>query len=583
MTGHNPSLPPGLSRRGFLALGTLASAGALTACSGGESSGQRRETLYVGGWQWGTPPNHNPLSPTAGWPIAANQMPIVYESLLRFDQLDGALLPGLATGLATPDETTITVTLHSGAAWHDGKPVTAQDVVFTYQLAKRHEDLWYSNVWDHLTDVTAPGADTVAFALDPDNLNPAIVKHHIASVYILPRHLWERIERENERLLEYPNRNPVGSGPYRIKSYNAQRVVLERHDAYWGKSARGGLPAPKTVIHPIFKDNASADLAFERGEVDVMQSFTPQIWKMWESKNKPVGTWHEEPPYHIPGSIPMLVLNTTKKGLDDPRVRRALAFSIDYAHIAETAMSRYSEPVRSSVVIPAGSEEKYFDGAAVAEHGWRHDPDEARRILEEELKATKGGDGVYRLPDGTRLSFGAQCPTGWSDWQTALRSVADSAKKVGIELKTTFPQAPQVTTAVQNGTFEVAVWYVSGTSPAAPWQRFRDVLDMRGVSEPGSPAYYNYGRFSHPEAADLLDRVARVSDDEAKAKELYGRLDRIFMEHAPMIPLMYRPLDFFEFNESVWKNFPDAANPYAPPMWRGAGDEWLYKIKAAGA
>lgn len=578
MAGHIP----GVSRRGFLAVTALTGAAALAACSDtGESSGKRRQTLYVGGWQWGTPPNHNPLSPTAGWPIGANQMPIVYESLFRYNQLDGALEPGLAVKLTSPDETTITVGLQSGATWHDGKPVTAEDVVFTFQLGKRHEGVWYANVWDYLEDVVADRPGTVTFKLNPERLNPGIVRTNISQVYILPRHLWERYEAENDKLQEFTNRNPVGSGPYRVKSFNAQRVVLERHDAYWGKKVRGGLPAPKTIIHPIFKDNAATDLAFERGEVDVLQNFTPQIWKMWKDKGKPIGTWYDKPPYHVAGSIPMLVLNTGKKGLDDPRVRRALAFSIDYAHLARTAMSDYSEPVRSSVVIPDGAEEKFFDEANVATHGWSHDPDEARRILEEDLKAVKGGDGVYKLPDGTRLSFTAQTPSGWSDWQTALRAVADSAKKVGIELKTTFPQAPQVTTAVQNGSFEVAVWYVSGTSPSAPWQRFRDVLDKRGVPKPGTPAYYNYGRFSHPDVPGLLDRAARASASDVK--ELYTRLDTIFMDNAPMIPLMYRPLDFFEFNESVWKGFPDAADPYAPPMWRGAGDEWLYKIKAAGA
>lgn len=211
-------------------------------------------------------------------------------------------------------------------------------------------------------------------------------------------------------------------------------------------------------------------------------------------------------------------------------------------------------------------------------NGWKHDPNMAQQILEKDLKAKKGSDGIYRLPDGTRLGpWTAQTPTGWSDWQSALRIVVDNAKAIGIDIQTQFPEAPQVTNSMQAGDFDLACWGVSGVSPASPWQRFRDVMDSRGVPAPGKAAFYNYGRFHDPSVAGLLDAAASASGKDLE--DVYTKLDKVFMKNAPMIPLMYRPLEFFEFNSSTWTGFPTAKHPTAPPQFSGAGNTWLFQIK----
>jgi peptide/nickel transport system substrate-binding protein len=541
-------------------------------------SGREGETLFIAGLQWGPPRHFNPLGQSAAWPCGQNAMQLVYETLLRFNVLDGSLQPGLGKELQTPDENTYVIPLQDGTTWQDGEPLTADDVVFTFELAKRHTELSYASFWTYVEKVEATDERTVTVTLGRDPYNPGLVRNSLATTFILPRHIWEPREAEGKPMGEHENLDPVGSGPYQVESYNQQQISLKRFDDYWGKQVMGGLPKPTYIVHPIFKGNQDGDLRFERGGVDVMQQFTPQIWKMWEDKKLPVSTWYKKPPYHVPGGMPMLVINTQKKGLDNPLVRRALAFSINYADIADKAMSRYSQPANSSLILPIGAEEKYFNKENVEANGWRYDPDEAVRILEEEVGAKKGSDGVYVLPDGTRLGpYTAQTPTGWSDWQNALRIVAANAKAVGFDIRTQFPQAPNVTSSVQAGDFDLACWSVAATSAATPWQRFRDVLDRRGVADPGKPAFWNYGRFEDPSVAALLDKAAGA--DESELPALYTELDTIFMKNAPMIPLMYRPLEFFEFHESNWTNFPSEDNPYAPPMFQGAGVSWLYQIK----
>ena len=575
-----------LTRRQVLAgaalgAGALTGASALIGCSpansgGGAPGDVRHRTLFIAGWQWSTPTNFNPLNPTAAFPAALDQMQFLYEALFGFDVRDGSLKPHLAQSLAMPGGKTIVVKLQPAARWQDGQQVTADDVIYTFELAKRHSDAPYADFWQYVSEVTAAGPHTVRFALNPRQTNPGMTKASLAQVGILPKHLWTSYETRNPNLVEFTNMQPVGSGPYKLSSAAATQLKFVRDDHYWGTSVHGKLPAPKWIVHPIFKDNAAGDLAFERGEVDVSQQFTPQIWKMWQDLRLPVATWFDYPPYYVPGSIPMLVLNTTKKGLDDPRVRRALAHAIDYPRIAATAMSRYSDPAQSSVIIPKGAEQPYFDANNVTANGWSYNPAHAAALLRQ-AGAARGGDGVYRLADGDRLGpWTLQTPSGWSDWQAAVQVVVENLTAAGVDISAQFPQMPQVLTAVHNGDFDLAVWYVAGASPATPWQRFHDVLESRGVPPVGQSAFYNYGRFANSAVAALLDQAATATG--AQAKRLFTQLDTIFMQNAPMIPLMYRPLDFFEVNRTAWTGFPTSASPTAPPMFRGDGVAWLYNL-----
>src|SRR3569833_2783086 len=114
---------------------------------------------------------------------------------------------------------------------------------------------------------------------------------------------------------------------------------------------------------------------------------------MWQS-GKPVGTWLRKKPYHLPGNLPLLIFNLHRKGLENVKVRQAIAYGINYPTIATTAMSDYSEPANASLILPAGYESRFYDAGAVAAEGWKYDKARAIDILENELRARKGSDGI---------------------------------------------------------------------------------------------------------------------------------------------------------------------------------------------
>lgn len=522
----------------------------------------RNETLYVAGHLWGPPTNSNPLAPTVLWPVnnaVGASAGYVYEPLFLWNMLDGSYEPLLGRSMEWVDDQTLRVELQPGTRWQDGRPLTSRDVVFTFELARRYT-LAYTSFWEYVEAVRAVDDRTVEVILDPAKPDRLGVQATFAVQNILPEHIWAPIaDQGRQALLEHENLYPVGSGPYKIIDYTTDRVVLERYEDYWGKSLYG-MPAPRYVVGVVFQSNDAANLALQQGVVDWAQTFVPRVWTL-----RNVGTWYDKEPYYVPGAIPIVIINVHRKGLDNPLVRKAIAYSIDYATIARVAMSSYSEPARSSLILPGGFEAEYFDEQAVEQYGWKYDPPKAVDILENQLGARKGSDGIYVLPDGTRLSFTVQTPYGWTDWMTALEIMAQSARAVGIELRTEFPQEPVVTSNLQYGNFDMGMRYGPEAQPISPRNRFQHVMDIRTVPPIGQQAIWqNWGRFEHPDVARLLDEAAAATSPE-ELKRIYGELDRIFMEYVPAIPLMYRPSQFYQFNDTYWKNWPTAANPVAPP------------------
>jgi len=330
----------------------------------------RNETLYMKAGIWSAPANFNPLAPNpCAMPIAASAgltREPMYETLFMFNQLDNSMSPLLATKSEWTDKYTLTVTLNPDAHWNDSKPVTADDVVYTYELGKKYTVNW-SNYWTYIDSVTAKDAHTIVINCSQKNYNKLLVMESLDSMYILPKHIWSAIETNDNndpaKILAEFNKNPVSSGPYKLFFYNDTKVTLIRDDNYWGKAASmfGKLPAPKYITENIYKDNSASDTAFKQGEIDVSQSFTPNIWTFWQNDKLPIKTYLPDKPYFIPGSIPQLIFNIHTTGLDNASVRKAIAMCIDYDKISTTAMSGYSAKIVPSLMLPTNNEQSLID------------------------------------------------------------------------------------------------------------------------------------------------------------------------------------------------------------------------------
>jgi len=543
----------------------------------------REQTLYVAGLQWGPPSTFSPVSANPDWPIDDPHRELIYETLFAYNMMTGELEPLLAEAYRWVDDLTVEVKLQDAARWQNGEPFTAADVVYTYELARRYE-LPYSAFWDYVGEVAASDEHTVTLKLDPQRPNRLMALEYLCHVHMLPRSVFSAKEEEfggdATKLRQWTNKDPVGTGPYRLHNFSTQKIVLKRFDEYWGKDL-WGRPAPTYIVHVIYKGNESGNLALEKADVDLSQQFVPQIWKMWEG-GKPVGTWLRQPPYfYVSGSMPSLIFNLHRKPLDDPAFRRAFAHALNYGKIAELAMTRYSPTMVPGLISKFGREGQYFDEQLAREQGWRYDPEVAQRMLLE-AGYSRGADGRWLMPDGSPVrTLKMECPHGWTDWMSSLDIAAANLQQIGLEVRAEFPEYPPFYDRLQQGDFDMVMYNPAGSySPAQPWLKFRNVMSSRGVPAVGEgPAFWNWGRYENQEAERLLARAAAVAD-EAERKRLYRELNSIFMRDIPVLPLEYRPWLFYEFNTTHWGNFPTADNPYAPPQicTDGAGIRALYRI-----
>lgn len=543
----------------------------------------RNETLYVNGLQWGAPANFNMLTGNPAWPANSGRV-LIYETLFMYNQLTGGSEPLLAESYEWKDDYTIKIKMNKNAKWNDGTPLTAEDAAYTYQLAKKYQISW-STYWLYLKDVKAESPEVLILELNKEKYNRLSVLDSLVSVPIHPKHIWSKIEEKagNDlaEIRKIFNEDPVGSGPYKVYYYDDTKISLVRDDNYWGKALFGKLPAPKYINHIIFKSNDAGNLALKNGEIDMSQQFIPKVWLMWKD-GAPIKTYLDDFPYFLPGSMPSIFFNMSKKGLDVPEVRRAIAMSIDYKKIAEVAMSGYSADIQPSfMLLNSEAEAKYVDKEAIKPYQWTYDPDGANKLLDS-IGAKKGPDGIRVLKDGTRLGpYDIECPYGWTDWNASLEIVMQSAKKIGIELRTKFPEAPVWTNDRQTGKFDIIMNSpAGGLRPSQPWDRARYIMLSEGVPPIGEMAFWNEGRFKDKRADEILNLIPQKTDpDELKA--LYTELNIIYLKNIPSIPLMYRPWFFYTVSEKVWKGFPTAKDGKGIPpqiLMDGAGVRALYEL-----
>lgn len=559
------------------------------------STGQtpRNETLYINGLQWGPINDFNPLSPNSNNALMITQSEtsyeLVWETLFMYNILDGKLYPLLAKEYSQ-DGHVFTIKMNPDAKWSDGTPLTAKDVKYTFEL---HRDMNTSqaSMWDYIESVEAPDDETVVITAKSDNFNPLKIIETFPKLYILPEHYMSKVvERNNgdptkvksDRMEDF-----IASGPYKLFYYDETKVVLVRDDNYWGQaeSMWGKLPVPKYIAHVIYADNNAGSVAFQQGEVDVSQQFIPEIWKFWEEYNLPVSTYLDEPPYYLPATMPSLIFNLKKPGLDNVAVRKAIAMAIDYDTIAKNAMSGYT-PLMSEVppclMNPSDVERSLIDQEKLKPLQWKGKQiEEAKALLDEAGIVDNDGDG-YRELNGQKLSFKVECPTGWTDWNAALEIVAAAGKEIGIEITTYFPEASVWTEDLQTGNFDMIMNSYSGVGISNPWTRcYQSLYGDGGKIKDAERVYYNYGRYYNERVDEILNEIPTVTDQN-KLKELYTELNEIYLQDVPLIPLMYRPHLFHTVNESVWTGFPasdDGSNIPPTCCIGGYGVAALYNLK----
>ena len=559
------------------------------------NSTPRSETLYFNGQQWGTINNWNPMSANSNNAMAIQQVDsarvLIYETLFLYNMLDGSLQTLLGESYEwNADQSQLTIKLNPAAKWSDGTKVTAEDVVYTFDTHVKYGSTTGNDYSVYIEKVEAKDDTTVVFNSKLDDagvpINPLKVIEYLPKVYVMQKSYLQTVEARNnneaDKVKEDVMDDLVASGPYKPYYDDDQKVVFIRDDNYWGTSLWGSLPAPKYIAHTIFADNAAGDIAFANGEVDVSQQFVSEIWKMWEG-GKPISTYIDDVPYYVCATMPTAFFNVERRGLDKAEVRKAIAMAVDFDQIISTAMSGYSptfKDVPRSLMNPTAAEQALVDQAALSDLQFTgKDIEGANKLLDEAGVVDTDGDGIREI-DGENLSYKAECPEGWSDWNASLEIVAAAGKEIGINIETYFPDANTFYDDMTTGNFDICMWSPPGASISNPWTRSMALLSST-YNELEVNWSGNFGGFTSEKADEILAKIP-TEQDQAKLKEYYTELSKIYLEEVPSFSLMYRPQVFHTVNESVWTGFPqqDDGNNIPPlDCTDGYGVAALYHLK----
>jgi microcin C transport system substrate-binding protein len=289
---------------------------------------------------------------------------LIYETLMTRSQDEVATEYGLLAEAAShPDDFGwVTYRLRKEARWHDGKPVTPDDVIFSIGMLKKYSPM-YGSYYRHIVKTEQTGERDIKFTFDsPGNRElPTIV----GELPVLPKHYWEGTDSEGRKrdISATTLEKPLGSGPYRIKEFVAGRSIkLERVKDYWGASlpVRIGENNFDEMRFEFFRDNLVALEAFKADQADWIAENSAKQWAT--AYDFPAITEkrvvREEFPINDSGRMQGFVLNLRRDQFKDARLRRAFNYAYDFEEMNKQLFYGQYKRINS-----------YFEGTELAATG----------------------------------------------------------------------------------------------------------------------------------------------------------------------------------------------------------------------
>jgi microcin C transport system substrate-binding protein len=286
---------------------------------------------------------------------------MIYETLMTRSQDEVTTEYGLlAEAAAHPDDfSSVIYRLRKEARWHDGQPVTPEDVIFSLEVLKKNSPM-YSSYYRHVSQAEKVGEREIKFTFDgPGNRElPTIV----GELPVLPKHWWEGSDAQGRQrdVTATTLEIPLGSGPYRIKEFVAGRSMkLERVTDYWGANvpAQIGQNNFDELRFEFFRDNLVALEAFKADQADWISENSAKQWATAYDfpaiADKRVVK--EEFPVNDSGRMQAFVLNLRRDQFKDARLRRAFNYAFDFEEMNKQLFFGQYQRINS-----------YFDGTDLA-------------------------------------------------------------------------------------------------------------------------------------------------------------------------------------------------------------------------
>lgn len=433
----------------------------------------------------------------------------IYESLLRYD-FDLKPLPGLAQSWdVSPDRLTYTFKLYPNITFHDGTPLTADDVIFsvTKLLVETHARA--RGIFTRIESAKAPDPLTVVFKLKAPF--PAFLgAFDCTTAPILPKHIYEGTDfRKNPA-----NDKAIGCGPFKLKEWvRGSHVLLVRHEGYY----RPGEPHLDEIIYRVIPDAASRSVALEQGTVQLTQWSDIEPFDVKRLSALPNLTMTTKG-YELFAPHQWLELNNRIAPMNDKRFRQAIMYAID----RKALLSRVYFGLGKVAIGPVSSKTRFYEKDVKQ---YEYSPEKAKALLDEM--------GLKPGPDGKRVSIPYLVPPYGEIFQRAAEFIRQSLSRVGVDFQLQGTDVGGWAQKCGNWDFSVTqnLVYQLG-DPALGVSRTYITSNIRkGV------LFSNTCGYSNPEVDRLFEQAATATSDD-KRQEFYSAVQKILVEEVPVVWLI---------------------------------------------
>ncbi len=442
----------------------------------------------------------------------------VFEPLLSYDYDEIKLKPCLAKSYQISDDgLEITFTLRDDICFSDGVPVTADDVIFTYQtIINPQTDA--ANIAQSYIDVDRVeriDEKRVKFVMK----KPYFLALEIAAFWdvgVYPKHIYDFKTREefNKRVS-----NPIGSGPYVFEKWDTgDKVVFRRNENYWG-------PKPKIekVIYKFIINDKARLQALRSGDVDIIIPAPEQFADLIKDENfkksfRCLSYWDPGVPYYFIG------WNEDMPFFADRRVRLAMTQMLDRQALIKHLLKGSGMEITGPFFIFSKENDPNIGP-------WPYDPQKAAQLLDEAGWKDTDGDGI-RDKNGIPFKFKLSYSADYVLYQNIVSTLKDCAAKLGIEVIPDPMEWSIMVTKLNDRKFESVIMGLGGAIAEDQYQIFHSSqLGNHGT---------NYVGFRNAEADSLMEQIRGTMDDE-KRIELSRQLHRLLHYEQPYTFLFSKP------------------------------------------
>jgi peptide/nickel transport system substrate-binding protein len=422
----------------------------------------------------------------------------IFEGLLRYSpKLEP--LPGLAASwTVSEDAKTYTFKLKPGVTWHDGKPFTSADVLFSIGMLKETHSRARNNL-SMLDKVEAPDDLTVVFTLKQP-FGPFLGIFEVGSMPIMPKHIYDGTDYKTNPY----NNAPIGTGPFMFKEWQKGSFIhLIKNPNYHEK----GKPYLDEIYWQIIPDAAARSVAFETGKVDVLpggsvENFdVPRLSKLKDTCVTGAG-WEFFSP------LAWLWLNNRSGPLANKKVRQAIMFAIDRNFAKDVIWNGLGKVATG----PSASSIKFYTDDVPK---YDFDPAKAKALLKE---AGYNGEKIRMMP----LAYGES----WQRWGEAVKQ---NLMDVGLNIETIATDVPGGNQKLGDWDYDIAFTYLYqyGDPALGVGRNYISSQILKGQ------IFSNVEGYSNPEVDKLFADGATATPD-SKRKEIYEKVQKILVEDVPV-------------------------------------------------